>query len=397
MVVRIQSGKRFTDTSGQPVHAHGAGVLLPRSHPQGGRGKVYLVGTAQKLNVSNYWLSEGINLYSSFDLEHWAFEGRIFANTTITTSLPSTEPPVYRIERPKLVYNQLTRQYVLYFHLDSARFLLGMVGVCTASRVAGPYTFVRGYRPDGQRSLDLTLYQEHGGQAYLVRSVDNLRIGISRLTPDYLNTTSEGEISSAPRAEAPAMWRDPPSRRDPSGSYYLLVSGLSGWRPNAAVLYRASPPLEQAAWQRLGNPSRNSRTFNSQPTAVLPHPYPYAIPLGPSHAHAHQTPRRQASGGDTSSQPRLLLYMGDRWNHAGPGSVGNASYVWLPMVRGQPGQRTCKNTSSRLGACVPGAWGYVIPRLPGGSHTVRWQPRQFLGTSVQSEVDEGHPTEPHSA
>ena len=72
----IQSGKRFTDTSGQPVHAHGAGVLPPWSHPQGSRGKVYLVGTAQKINVSGYWLSEGINLYSSFDLEHWAFEVR---------------------------------------------------------------------------------------------------------------------------------------------------------------------------------------------------------------------------------------------------------------------------------------------------------------------------------
>ena len=58
----------------------------------------------------------------------------------------------------------LTR-YVLYFHLDSARFLLGMVGVCTASSVAGPYTFVRGYRPDGLRSLDLTLYQEADGHA----------------------------------------------------------------------------------------------------------------------------------------------------------------------------------------------------------------------------------------
>ena len=70
----IQSGsRRFTDTSGQPVHAHGAGVLPPWSHPQGSRGKVYLVGTAQKLNVSGFWLSEGINLYSSFDLEHWAF------------------------------------------------------------------------------------------------------------------------------------------------------------------------------------------------------------------------------------------------------------------------------------------------------------------------------------
>ena len=161
----IQSGARFTDTAGQPVHAHGAGVLPPWSHPEGGRGKVYLVGTAQKRNVSGFWLSEAINLYSSFDLEHWTFEGRILANTSISVGLPAAEPPVYRLERPKLLYNRATRRYVLYFHLDSARFLLGMVGVCTASSVAGPYTFVRGYRPDGLRSLDLTLYQEADGQA----------------------------------------------------------------------------------------------------------------------------------------------------------------------------------------------------------------------------------------
>lgn len=28
----------------------------------------------------------------------------------------------------------------------------------------------------------------------------------------------------------------------------------------------------------------------------------------------------------------LLIYFGDRWNAQGPGSVGNASYVWLPLV-----------------------------------------------------------------
>ena len=173
------------------MHAHGAGVLPPWAHPEGGRGKVYLVGTAQKRNVSGFWLSEAINLYSSFDLEHWTFEGRILANTSISVGLPAAEPPVYRLERPKLLYNRATRRYVLYFHLDSARFLLGMVGVCTASSVAGPYTFVRGYRPDGLRSLDLTLYQEADGHALLVRSVDNLRIGISRLTSDYLNTTAQ--------------------------------------------------------------------------------------------------------------------------------------------------------------------------------------------------------------
>jgi hypothetical protein len=33
----------------------------------------------------------------------------------------------------------------------------------------------------------------------------------------------------------------------------------------------------------------------------------------------------------------LWIYIGDRLNQAGPGSVGNASYVWLPMTKGKDG------------------------------------------------------------
>lgn len=33
------------------------------------------------------------------------------------------------------------------------------------------------------------------------------------------------------------------------------------------------------------------------------------------------------------SGKKLVIYMGDRWNgHGGNGGVGNASYVWLPVV-----------------------------------------------------------------
>ena len=53
------------------------------------------------------------------------------------------------------------------------------------------------------------------------------------------------------------MWRDPPSRRDPLGSYYLLVSGLSGWRPNAAVLYLTLHPNP--------NPQPITQTHNPNP------------------------------------------------------------------------------------------------------------------------------------
>lgn len=358
----IRSGTVFTDTRGQPVHAHGAGILLPASHPEGGDGRHFMVGTTQKQRVvrtfngtqQEYWLSEAVNMYSSFDLEHWTFESRIFDNTSIPRHLlPSTEPAMFRIERPKVVYNRRTRRFVLYFHLDSVRFSLGMVGIATSSQAVGAYSFVTAFRPDGERSLDLTLFQEED-EAYLVRTVNNRYIGISRLAPDYLNTT--GIVSRVPRSEAPAMWRDA------DGFYYLLASGLSAWEPNPAILFRAAPPLDGATWQRLGNPSRNNRTFNSQPTFVLPYT-------------SAKLPGRQ-----------LLLYMGDRWNALDlrserprasfdPGSVSNASYVWLPLVRGLPGQRGCRGCA-RL---TPNKPAYVMPRLVGvWGNALRWPVEDYL-------------------
>ncbi len=200
----ITSGGIFTDTDGKPVHAHGAGIVLPDSHPAGAGGKYYMVGATQKTQPG--WLSEGINMYSSFDLQHWKFEHEIFHNTSITTPLPEGEIPYYRIERPKVIYNKLTKKYVMYFHLDSNGFKMGMVGVCTCDSVAGDYTFVHGFQPDGQRSLDMGLFQDEDGSAYLIRSVDNQYAGFSKLTPDYLHPT--GIFSHGPKCEGQAVWRD---------------------------------------------------------------------------------------------------------------------------------------------------------------------------------------------
>merc|ERR1712216_753375 len=109
----ITSGAIWNDTEGNPVHAHGAGLVLPEAHPAGAGGKYFMVGTSQKHNPG--WLSEGINMYSSYDLQHWHFEAMIFKNTSITT--PLSDGTQYRIERPKVIYNAKMKKFVMYFHL----------------------------------------------------------------------------------------------------------------------------------------------------------------------------------------------------------------------------------------------------------------------------------------
>jgi len=226
----IISGTIFHDELNKPVHFHGLGILLPSDHPGQDKNKYYIVGSSEKLflecpdvNFPNEqcWLSQGINLYSSYDLMNFKFENMIFKNSSINTPIPKSEATkqVYRIERPKLVYNFNTKLYVLIFHLDTAHFKLGMLGVATSTTIDGYYIYQHGYQPDGQRSLDMTIFQDftNNGKTYVIRSVNNEYAGISLLTDDYLNTTSDGIISKGPKCEGQTIWND-----DRSNGYYMV-------------------------------------------------------------------------------------------------------------------------------------------------------------------------------
>ena len=242
--------------------------------------KFYLVGTTQKLPPS--WLSKGVNLYSSLDLENWSFEGEIFSAAQVHGY---AQGPL-RLERPKLLHNALTQKYVLWFHLDDVRFQLGMVGVATSPTVNGTYEFASGWRPDGQRSLDMTIFSPQGEAAaesvsshaltsapptYLARSVDNAYSGFSRLTDDYLNTTASGIVSRGPRCEGMALWSE-------AGGIDMLCSHLTGWHANPALLARTSQSrLEGATWRVLGNPT--SKPYSLSVPHVLNAPIPRATVL----------------------------------------------------------------------------------------------------------------------
>lgn len=335
----ITSGIVFNDTAGQPVHAHGAGMLLPDTHPHFGR-RYYLVGTTKKLPP--HWLSEGINLYSSDDLESWTFEGEILHAKQIGPKWwrpPVTADSEIRIERPKLLYNPQTAQYVMWFHLDDAAFSLGHVGVAVAETITGPYRFLAGWRPDRLRSLDMTVVQLATSEpdkptaaadaapatapaAYLARSVDNRYAGFSRLTDDYLNTTSEGIFSRGPRCEGIAVWTE----SAPEDALYMMCSHLTGWHANPAILAIGSTGARLDAnttWRVLGNPTHKGYSYDSQPTFVL-------------RVRVPAPPNGDGAVGEQGEKKELRMYMGDRWNEgseSAPGSVGGASYVWLPLVR----------------------------------------------------------------
>eukprot|EP00026_Physarum_polycephalum_P010645 Phypoly_transcript_10814.p1 GENE.Phypoly_transcript_10814~~Phypoly_transcript_10814.p1 ORF type:complete len:324 (+),score=24.19 Phypoly_transcript_10814:90-1061(+) len=285
LVTTIDSGVPWYDDQGNRIEAHGGGWTLVGS-------TYYWYGESQKTDDLT---THGVTCYSSIDLLNWHYEGMMLYQQNITHV---SEPGPYIVERPHVVYNANTKLYVLWFHLDNAAYEMRQVGIATSPTPTGPFQFLGGFQPDGQQSLDMTVYQDTDGSAYLIRSVGNVFVGISKLSDDYLNTT--GIISSiSEQREGPAMFKF-------KDQYYLVTSHLSGWAPNPMELFMGGPVLDGAKWVSLGNPTNDATTFNSQSTNVLEYPY---------------------GNGQT-----LLIYQGDRWNDDGPGGLLNATYVWLPII-----------------------------------------------------------------
>lgn len=286
----FKPGAPWYDASSNRIEAHGGGIYIEA-------GVYYWVGESHKL--SNSWdLSQGINLYSSPDLSVWTFHGMILNNKSMPCQAAEGHP--FRIERPKIVKNAVTNKYVMWWHMDTQNFGIQSVGVATADVITGPWTFNSCFQPDGLASYDMGLFQDVDGSAYLVRSVKNQYAGISKLSPDYLNTT--GIISSGPDIEGQAIFKD-------GSQYYLWGSHLTGWSANPAeFLVSNQSTLAGASWTYIGNPSNDGTTFDSQSTYILPY----------THTDGHVT----------------YIYMGDRWNINGPGGLPNATYIWLPLING---------------------------------------------------------------
>ena len=135
----------------------------------------------------------------------------------------------------------------MWFHLDQGDYKFAHVGVATAKRPQGPFTFEHGLLPDGKMSEDMSLFRDpQDGQAYFVRSVANQYTAISRLTSDYLNST--GIISNHSVFEGMALFRHAngtyplPYSRNGAGPSQLSQSNPLGM---AALAGRAFMPCGQ--------------------------------------------------------------------------------------------------------------------------------------------------------
>ena len=88
----------------------------------GDDGTYYLIGEDKTEGTA----FQNINCYSSSDLVQWNYEGALLSRGADGDLGPSRV-----VERPKVVRNPRSGQYVLFLHIDSSNYGEAKVGIAT--------------------------------------------------------------------------------------------------------------------------------------------------------------------------------------------------------------------------------------------------------------------------
>jgi hypothetical protein len=213
------------------------------------------------------------------------------------------------LERPKVLFNAETRTFVMFFKLylaGAGGYDTGYVGVATATNAAGPYVyrhkFLGGGSPKG--TGDFALVQGGDGAMYhlAVRKPDKAFCA-GRLRSDYLFPEGGYQVVKGVthHTEAPAIVAN-------ADGYYLLGSGSTGWKPNAARAFFSTNLT--GPYTSLDNPA----------TGVNPHNR-----LGSKKTFGGQSSFIISVAGKTNA----YIAMFDEWQ---PEAPINGGYIWLPLT-----------------------------------------------------------------
>jgi len=332
----IKPGEILKDNNGISINAHGGGILI--------YDKIYYwYGQHMIEGEAGNTAMVGVHVYSSPDLYNWKDLG-IALKVEDHDSSEIAKGCI--LERPKVIYNEKTGKFVMWFHLElkGQGYNAARSGVAVSDTPEGPFKFLSSFRPDagfwpvnvqdihklpvsdsvktaycggkgclpshpdslnllgrdykgGQMARDMNLFVDDDGKAYLLHSSEeNSTLHISQLSDDYLSCSGKyARFFSDRYMEAPVVFKTS------DGTYFFMGSDCTGWNPNAARSAVAKSIL--GPWTELGNPcigKDSLTTFYSQSTFILP----------------------------VQGKKDAFIYMGDRWN---PENPIDGKQIWLPI------------------------------------------------------------------
>lgn len=293
----LPNKERWFDTSGKLINAHAGGIM---KHG----GVYYWYGEHKTEGWEGRLAFFGVHGYSSTDLVHWDDLGIVLR---VSHDPASPICAGCRIERPKVIYCPSTGKFVMYFHSTDANHKIAKRGLAVASAPEGPFQFLDARRANaghfpvnapehdsagipleselgtgedpkicqypiyardvanGQMCRDMNLFVDDDGSAWhLYSSEHNSTLHLARLTDDYLDWTGEWYRI------LPYRWNEGAALFKRNGWYFLMMSGCTGWDPNAA---RGAVARDlRGPWSEFGNPAKGEQaeiTFGTQSSAVF--------------------------------------------------------------------------------------------------------------------------------
>ncbi|WP_053372544.1 S-layer homology domain-containing protein [Paenibacillus sp. FJAT-27812] len=344
----FKPGDIWRDTNGALIQAHGGGMMydeVTSTYYWYGEDKTY-----------GYLPARGVRVYASKDLYNWEDHG--LALTAIESADDFVNDPLISelyagredkadilndigtdriIERPKVIYNDKTKKYVMWMHTDgpsatsTANYAKAEAGYALSDSPFGPFVYQESHRMDrapegaadnGQpnqpgMARDMTLFKDDDGTGYLVySSEENLTIYISKLNDSYTDVVGWHKDGNVERDIAykavhgvdyvrvfPLAQREAPALFKYQGKYYMITSGATGWAPNVGKYTVADNIM--GPWKTMRDVAPgSSTTFGSQSTQVIP----------------------------VDAAAGKFIYMGDRWNQ---NDLANSRYIWMPIEFGQ--------------------------------------------------------------
>jgi hypothetical protein len=148
-------------------------VLSPNEHI--GRQFIYTeYSIPSGPNVTNRFaaypsLYGGIAACSSQDLQHWRFEGFVLHYVNLSDTVFNTNMTL-ALERPKVIFNALTQQYVMWAVMDEPMRSLAQTMTATSPYEDGPFFFTRSFYPDGNQTRDQVVFVNDEGMPVLART-----------------------------------------------------------------------------------------------------------------------------------------------------------------------------------------------------------------------------------
>ena len=277
----FRPGEVWPDRDSNHIQAHGGGIL--------------------KIKKTYYWYGEQrgkgldpnyryVSCYTSKDLLNWKFRGNV-----VKMLPPDSLSSDWILERPKVFFNNLTKKYVMYFHLDDKGYKVAQVGIATSDKPDGDFKFVKRFRPLGHESRDIGQFIDDDGIAYLVFEDRPYGFRIARLSNDFMDVEKEMTLVKA-HMEGGAIVHY-------QGLYYSIGSALTGWNANPNK-YATAPTLEGPWTEFKDIAPPETKTYGSQSTMLIK---------------------------VTGSRKTTVIFMGDIWK---PKTQYDSRYLWMPLEIG---------------------------------------------------------------